>query len=196
MVIALRRLTTLPALLLGALLVPGTALGDENSWVGRSIMPANAGARIGHTGPDGEQVFVAELTDLVYTVREEQDGWLHLRHRSAEGWLVKGQAVLLADAIDYFGQRIRADRTDAHAFAHRGRAWQLEGEPQRALRDLTEALWLQRKNIAWWRARAAIYDDLREHDEALADLGQAIRLEPKEALNYLQRGIVYKTVKE
>ena len=196
MLIALRHRTTLPALLLGALFLPSPALGDEDSWEGRRIMPANPGTRIGHTEPDGQQVYVAELTDLVYTVGKDQNGWLHLRHRGVADWLWKGQAVLLADAIDYFGQRIRTDRTDAHAFAHRGRAWQEEGEPERALRDLTEALRLQRKNTAWWRTRAAIYDDLREQDEALADLGEAIRLEPKDAVNYLQRGILYKTAKE
>src|SRR6266851_5495633 len=93
------------AFLLGALLVPAPALGDDDSWVGRRIMPIQSGARIGHTGPDGQQVYVAELTDLVYTVRKDQDGWLHLRHRGVEDWFWKGQAVLLADAVDYFGQR-------------------------------------------------------------------------------------------
>ncbi|HEV3144757.1 MAG TPA: tetratricopeptide repeat protein [Gemmataceae bacterium] len=178
------------------LLVPALVLGDDGSWVGRSIMPRQAGVRIGHTDQEDKQIYVAELTNFVYTVRAEKDGFLLVRHRGAQGWLWKEHAVQLDDAIDFFTDRVQANPFDAFAFAHRGRAWLEEDQPERGLQDVNEALRLQPNNPAWLRTRAAIYDDLDETSRALADLGDAIRLEPRNSLNYTQRGTLYKSLKE
>jgi tetratricopeptide (TPR) repeat protein len=196
MSITLRRALAWTIILLGVLLLPRTAPGQDSDWVGRKVMPGRPGVRLTHTDPaSGNQVQLGELTDLVYSVRGEQDGWLHLRHRGAEGWVWKGEVVLFEDGVDYFAQQIRMNRNDAFALAHRGRAWQAEGEPERALRDLGDALRLQ-QNPNWFRARAAVYDELDETDRALLDLGDAIRLDPKAALNYTQRAVLYKSLRE
>src|SRR5262249_45496931 len=150
MKIALRRCPLFIATL-APLMLPAFTLGQEESWVGYRIMPKQAGVRIRHSDPEGNQVYLAELTDFVYKVQREQGEFLHVRHRNAEGWVWKGEVVLMGDAVDYFAEQIRADRDDAFAFAHRGRAWQEEGEPERALRDLNEAIRLQPKKAAWYR---------------------------------------------
>jgi tetratricopeptide (TPR) repeat protein len=178
------------------LLFPAIVLGGDDSWVGRNIMPRFAATRIGHTDPEGKQIYVAELTNFVYQVRSEKDGWLYVHHRGVQGWLWKQQAILLEDAIDYFGERIQANPFDAFALAHRGRAWLEEGKPERGLQDVQQAIRLEPGNAAWLRARAAIYDDLDETKRALADLDDAIRLEPKNSLNYIQRGALFKSLKE
>jgi tetratricopeptide (TPR) repeat protein len=172
-----------------------SACGDD-SWVGRSIMPRQAGTRIGHTDPEGKQIYVAELTNFVYQVRSEKDGWLYVHHRGVEGWLWKQQAILLEDAIDFFSEQIQANPFNAFALAHRGRAWLEEEKPERGLQDMQQAIRLEPGNAAWLRARAAIYDDLDETRRALADLDDAIRLEPKNSLNYTQRGALFKSLKE
>src|SRR5713226_6497188 len=96
---------------------------DDDSWVGKTIVLKRDGVKIGHTGADGEQVFVADLSDIAYTVLNEKDGWLHVRQRGSEGWFAKDEAVLLKDATPYFTARILANEGDALAYAHRGRAW-------------------------------------------------------------------------
>src|SRR5690242_15181781 len=90
--------------LLAVALFPSIALcrEDNGSWAGEKIMPRRAGTMIGNTSIGllfRRHVYVAELTDIVYTVLREQDGSLYVRHRGAEGWLAKEQAVLLDDAV-------------------------------------------------------------------------------------------------
>jgi Flp pilus assembly protein TadD len=193
-----RRFGALAALLLSVgLLLPATASGgDDRSWVGQKIMTTKPGNWIGYTDGSGRQVYTAELTDMVYTVLKEQDGWLHVRQRGVEGWLEKERAVLLQNARSYFTERIQADDRDAVAFAHRGRAWQEAAQPEKALDDLTEAVRLEPGNARWFSNRGLIYDELEEFDRALRDYDEAIRLAPNDALTYNRRGLAHKARKE
>ncbi len=183
--------------LVAMLPLPAESLAaDADSWVGQKVMPIRAGIRIGHSDNNGNQVYVAELTDLVYAVLNEQDGWLQVQHRGVAGWFDKDNAVLLDDAVSYFGQRIRQNSRDALAYAHRGRAWQEEGELERALRDLGEAIWLDPRRASWFSNRALVYEELGEYERAIRDYNEAIRLNPSDALIYLGRAIVHKARKD
>jgi tetratricopeptide (TPR) repeat protein len=192
---------SLGACLLAAAMFASTAArGEDNgSWAGQTIMPRRAGTGIGQTFTGllfRRQVYVAQLTDMVYTVLREQDAWLYVRHRGAEGWLAKEQAVLLDDAIDYFTQSIRANNQDAFALAHRGRAWKEEGELEKALSDLNEAIRLNPYTASWYSNRGMVYGALREYDNAIRDYDEAVRLDPADALTYNHRGIAYKGKKQ
>ena len=199
-----RKNRAFPAVVLaGTLFLPAAALAEDNgSWVGTRIMTRTPGVMIGHSEWISRlffsrQVYVAdaELTDMVYTVLHEQDGWLHVRHRGVEGWLPKEQAVLVQDATAYFTQRIRANGEDAFALAHRGRAWKEEGESERALQDLNEAIRLNPSTAAWFSTRGMVYEALQEYDQAIRDYSEALRLDPSDARNYNNRGIAYKAKK-
>jgi tetratricopeptide (TPR) repeat protein len=184
-------------LLVGVFVHPRGAFADDNnSWIGQRIMIKKPGVRIGHSDDAGRQIYVAELTDLVYTVLKEEDTWLEVRHRGVQGWFDREQAVLLDDALAYFAERIRAKNADAFTFAHRGRAWQEEGELERALRDLNEAIRLDPNSAVSFSSRGGVYDELEEYDRALRDYSEALRLDPKDARTYHSRGLVYKTRKE
>jgi tetratricopeptide (TPR) repeat protein len=202
--VAQRRTRLSAALILaGALFLPAAAMGEDNgSWVGQRIMIRTPGVMIGHTEWISRlffsrQVYVtdAALTDMVYTVLGEQDGWLRVRHRGVEGWLLKEQAVLVQDALAYFTQRVGANNQDAFALAHRGRAWEEQGELARGLTDLNEAIRLDPNTAAWFSTRGMIYDELQEYDPAIRDYDEAIRLDPSSARNYLNRAIAYKATK-
>src|SRR6266849_9047991 len=110
-----RRCLSLAALLLVGVFVhpPGAFAYDNNSWVGQRIMIKKAGVRIGYSDDAGRQIYVAELTDLIYTVVKEEDTWLEVRHRGVQGWFDREQAILLDDALAYFAERIRAKNGDA-----------------------------------------------------------------------------------
>jgi tetratricopeptide (TPR) repeat protein len=197
-----RRLHVLAAFaFLAALLLPGVARGEDNkSWTGQKIMTRQAGVTITYTrtGRFGfrRQVFAVELTDMVYTVQEERDGWLYVRHRFTEGWIDKDRAVLLKDARPYFAERVRADDKDAFALAHLGRAWKEEGELERALRELNDAIRLDPDRAAWLANRGLVYDALGEYDKAIRDYSEAIRRDPMDALTYNNRGMAYKAKKD
>src|SRR6516162_7279394 len=95
-----RTATIFVSMLLSAALLPTAVRADEGgSWVGIRIMIKKPGVRIGHSDDAGKQIYLAELTDLVYTVLREEDTWLNVRHRGVEGWFDVEQAVPLEDAL-------------------------------------------------------------------------------------------------
>ena len=178
-----------------------TFAGDDNSWVGRKIMTKETGIWIGHTGSVlrgllQRQVYDAELTDLTYTVLKEQDGWLSVRHRGAQGWFPKEKAVLLDDALSYFDEKIRANNEDAFASARRGRAWKEQGEYEKALTDLNEAIRLDPDRPAYFSNRGLVYDRLDEYDRAIGDYNEALRRDPTDAQTYCSRGRAYRAKKD
>lgn len=213
-----RAIASCSILLVWAALFPSAGLGaDDESWVGRKIILKRDGIRIGYTGEGGVPVYVADLTDTAYTVLKEQSGWLLVRHRSAEGWFSQTDAVLLAEAIPYFTERLRAGGRDALAYAHRGRAWMEKGDLDKALKDYDEAIRAASEgeefrpiigrllgvrrvtpppSPAWFRNRGVVFHEKGDYDKAIRDFAEAIRLNPQEPLTYLDRGITYKATKD
>jgi tetratricopeptide (TPR) repeat protein len=197
-----QRLTLAAILAMAALFTPAvTGADDDNSWAGRKIMTKDAGIRIGHSvsllrGYVQRQVYDAELTDLTYTVLKEQDGWLSVRHRGAQGWFPKERAVLLDDALSYFDDRVRANGQDAFALACRGRAWKERREYEKALTDLNEAIRLDPERPAYFSNRGMVYDRLGEYDRAIGDYDQALRRDPTDSLTYNHRGLAYRAKKD
>jgi tetratricopeptide (TPR) repeat protein len=159
-------------------------------------MPRQTNTWIGHTDAFSRQIYVASLTDLVYTVQKEQDGWLYVRHRGVEGWLDKDRAILLDDAISYFSDRMRANDQDAAALAYRARAWKEQGDLEKALADLDEAIRLDPKSAAWFCNRGLVYEELEDPNRALRDYDEALRLDPSDARAYNERGRIYRAAKQ
>ena len=189
-----------------AWLAPASRAAD-NSWIGQKVILKHEGVKIGHTGPDGRPIYVADLTDIAYTVLKEEDGWLQVRQGGAADWFAKDSALLVDDAITYFDERLRINSRDALAYAHRGRAWRELGELERALRDFDDALalsplrfgWLrirgafyEEKHAAWFRNRGALYEEMKDFDKAIRDYDEALRINPFDALTYLDRGVAWK----
>jgi tetratricopeptide (TPR) repeat protein len=194
---------------------------EDASWVGKRIILRRDGIRIGHSDGNGKPVYVRDLTDMVYRVLDEADGWLRVRQGGAEDWFDKDNAVLLEDAIPYFTDRLRTNGRDAVAYAHRGRAWQEKDELDRALEDYDNAIRTATEEVdpprygplglrrlfgvrvptyplqaSWFRSRAVVYDIKGEPDKAIREFTEAVRLNPGDALTYLDRGITYKGLKD
>jgi tetratricopeptide (TPR) repeat protein len=162
------------------------------SWVGKRVMTVRPGVYGRHSDEFGRQVRDADLTDLVYTVLNQEDDFLWIRHRSIESWVPRTDVVLLDEGVSFFSERIRRDPNDSYAFALRGRAWREEGELERALKDLNTAVRLDPKNATWLANRGMVHDELDESSRALDDYDDAIKLEPREAQHYLGRALVHK----
>jgi len=165
------------------------------------IITEEAGIWVGHTGSLLRglvqlQEYDEELTDLTYTVLKEQDGWLSVRHRGAQGWFPKEKAVLVDDALSYFDEKIRANNQDAFTLARRGRAWKEQGEYEKALADLNEAIRLDPDRPAYLSNRGMVYDRLDEYDRAIGDYSEALRRDPTDAQTYCHRGRAYRAKKD
>jgi tetratricopeptide (TPR) repeat protein len=166
------------------------------SWVGKRVMTARPGVYSRHSDEFGRQVRDADLTDLVYTVLNQEGEFVWIRHRNIESWVPRTDVVLLDEAVSFFSERIRRDPNDSYAFALRGRAWREEDELERALKDLNTALRLDPKNATWLANRGMVHDELDESSRALDDYDDAIKLEPREAQHYLGRALVHKHDKD
>lgn len=88
---------------------------------------------------------------------------------------------------------IRARResvTDlARAFFNRSRAWLNQGEPARAIQDLTLAIGFDPNHPDAYNSRGAIFASQGLHDRAIEDFSQAIRLDPGFAIAIYNRAL-------
>ncbi len=161
---------------------------EANSWVGKTVILKRDGlpmARTPRGEPDGASVF----TDPTFVVVKESGGWIALRQNGKEGWVEKEQAVLLANAIEYFSNRIRRDPGDYAACIKRACAWEAQGNLDNAIQDVAEALRLRPNSHVAHYNRGLFHSKLGHHDQAIQDYTAAIQQQPAFTLAYLNRGI-------
>ena len=175
--------------------LPGPVTRKRTGPARKSCREA-AGLQIGHSDKDGKQVYVAKLTDFLYTVIQEDSGHILLRHKGAVGWLAKTDAVPLQGAVEFFTTRIRTNAKDDYAFAGRGVAKQSLADLEGGLKDLTEAVGLNPGSAVWRNNRGVAFVDKKDYEGALADFSEAVRLEPKYSLAFLNRPNVYLSQKD
>jgi len=183
-------------LVAGAACLSSAARAADDSWAGKRVVLKGPGVKLVQPTEDGKLLYVADLTDIAYTVLQDQGGWLNVRQRGLVGWFAKANAVPLEDAFAHFTERVKANAADVVAFAHRGRALKEMGEPERAFRNYNEAIRLNPQNPVWWRERGGLYEETNELDKAVRDYTESIRLNPLDPLTYLDRGVAYKSQKE
>jgi len=157
------------------------ARADDASWVGKKVMLKKSGVKIDRAERGGKRAEIGELIDLAYTVIKEDGGLIAVRDRGQEGWFDRHDAVLLQDAPAYFTGRIQANPKDAAAYARRGVALRYQGDLDSAIKDLTEAIRLDRAAAFWFVNRGIVWASKKDYDRAVADYAEAIRLDPKEA---------------
>jgi tetratricopeptide (TPR) repeat protein len=80
----------------------------------------------------------------------------------------------------------------ANAYYHRGRAYAMKKEHDKAMADFGEAIRLSPRWSAAYTERGGLYMTLQDGTKALADLDKAITLDPKDAPAYFSRGCCHK----
>jgi tetratricopeptide (TPR) repeat protein len=94
-----------------------------------------------------------------------------------------GGAAPLKDAL-------RTSPETALACFHRGCTYSCLGEQDRAIADFTDLIQVTQK-VEYHLERALAYLKKEAHDLAIADLAEAIRLNPSEPKAYQRRGVAY-----
>jgi tetratricopeptide (TPR) repeat protein len=143
-----------------------------------------------------------------YVLREMRnfDGALAAFNRAAEidpksPWPPVGRGEIFADKKDYdhaiaeFESAIRLDPTYAIAFSLRAYVYYRKGDLDQALNDVNDAF-KHGKAAATYNHRALVQHAKREYAEAIADLTEAIRLDPTSSNYYSNRGRTYNAKKE
>jgi tetratricopeptide (TPR) repeat protein len=87
-----------------------------------------------------------------------------------------------------------SERTHVAAYNNRGITYTWQGDFDRAIADLSEAIRLDPTLGAAYHNRGRAYRKKGEHHRAIADLTEAIRLEPGSALPFYERSRAYNNV--
>lgn len=178
---------------LAFLLVLGIAVPAfaQDDWTGKRVVLKRPGIRIGYTDDDGNQVYITELTNLSYSVQQEDQGFLRVTHRGSTGWFPKKDALLPADAIKYFTESARlAPPTDGGPFAYLGWAHREKGEFDLAIAAYDSAI-KRDPRADWYNNRGLLYLDTKKLDEAITDFTEAIKRAPKFVMAYENRAAAY-----
>jgi tetratricopeptide (TPR) repeat protein len=169
--------------------VTPTWAAEGDLWVGKMIIPKEAGVHISITSPDDRVVDLGVLDRVVYRVINEQGPWIMVQQYGVEGWLLKEKATMLHDATAYFSERISANPSDDRAWA----AWRRKVALDNAIQDTTESIRLGPDNPAWHNNRGLAYHNKKDHDRAIADYTEAIRLDPTDSVAYYNRANAYRS---
>jgi tetratricopeptide (TPR) repeat protein len=104
------------------------------------------------------------------------------------GWAPSEDVVLVEQAVDFFGQQIRAHPDDPFFRAARALLWRDRKAYASALRDYDEAIRLDPKNASHYCGRGLAWHSAKKYDKAIADFDAAIAVDPKSALGLIGRG--------
>ena len=161
-------LGTILSLNVSACLADGL-VGNQVMWGTDKRAPVRVGDRT-----------VCTLMEIEWptTIENENGDWVFIGDNKYKGW-VKRSAVV---SIDEFVRRATAQlakRPTALAYSERGSAWYAMGEYDRAIKDHTEALRLERsvqhKGVKY-RNRGQAYLAIGDTEAAINDFSEAIRL--------------------
>ena len=168
---------------------PVLAQPPAANWAGKRVVLKRPGIKIGHSTPDGKQIYLAELTALSYPVIAEQEGFLQVEQRGATGWFPKEDALLPDDAIKFFAERVAAVApTDGTAHAYLGWAYREKRNYPEAIKAYDEAI--RRQPAAdWFNNRGVLHREMKDFDRAVVDFSEALRLKPEFQLARENRAI-------
>jgi Flp pilus assembly protein TadD len=164
-----------------------------DSWVGKKVMPKKPDIQIGYTDDNDKIVNVCRITDPIVIVLGDKDDFIKVNQNRTDGWFEKKDAVLLSDAVSFFGDRIQKDPNDAFAYGSRAAALQEQGDADAALKDYAEAIRLQPESPTWRIYRGTLHQGKNDIKSAIADFDEAVRLKPKEPLAYCCRADAYRS---
>ena len=173
---------------------PAAAVADD--WIGQRVITKRNGVKFGHTGENGEQVYVGELKEPVVTVLEDKGEWLRVQSKGKAGWFPKADAVSVKDAAGYFTDLIRDDPAQAAHHFRRALVWDERKEYDNAVKDYTEAIRLKPEYASSFNNRGNVWLAKKEYSKAVEDRTESIRLNPKNANAFNNRGFVWATKKE
>jgi tetratricopeptide (TPR) repeat protein len=168
------------------------AVAAEPSWEGKTVLLTRADVTLEvREGEDVVPKVAGAAKDLTFHVLKDEGGRLRIDSRRQRGWIAKGDAVLLDQAVAYFTERAERDPKDSHAFTARGLALQAKNEADRAVADFNQAIQLDPKATLAYYHRANLAYGRKQYDQALEDYNTVIRNDPGFDWAYHVRGWIY-----
>jgi tetratricopeptide (TPR) repeat protein len=113
------------------------------------------------------------------------------RDRIVRGWLFIDQVVLLTVAAEHFQQVVANDPRDAGAYWTLARLLFREGDFERSLANLNQAIRLEPDQASLYVTRALVQLRRQQPDRAIEDCDQAIHIDPQFARPYAIRAAAW-----
>ncbi len=124
-------------------------------------------------------------TDVIRKYPGHAFGYCNL----ADYWKQQGNA---GKAIEYYNLGINADPGFMDAYLDRGRAFQQQNQPDKALADFSHIIRFgSQKHKAYLNRGMLLFSAYHNPDSALTDLARAIRLRPDYVQAYINSGVIY-----
>lgn len=158
---------------------PGAPAIAADGWAGKTIMAKTAQVVL-HEHPDAESPEIAySLCGVLLTVSRAEQGWLYV----SGGWVHAADVVPLDQAIEFFTAQL-AQAESEFAFLGRARGRLKQGDGDRALADVSNALLLAPQSSRAVLVQARIAEDQGRNDDALAGYDRAAQLNPHDPLTF------------
>jgi len=116
--------------------LPVTA-GDP-SWKGKDVILTRAGVKL--EMPGGEKIAPRTsgiARDVTFQVLEDKDNCLLIESPRQRGWVARGDAVPVDQAVTYFNEQLARNPKDGHAFMARGVVLMSKAELDKSLAEMT-----------------------------------------------------------
>jgi len=123
---------------------------------------------------------IADFNEVVRLQPNEIPGYLNRATAKIDQGNLDGAIADLSEAI-------RINPTSSAGYTRRGDAWRLKGDFAKAMEDHDQAIKLERTAEAF-NNRALVWKDEHDLEHALADLDEAILIDPKFFLAFANRG--------
>ncbi len=156
------------------------------SWIGKKVV-------IKWSAPlmEGDQV-VGDNVFRVYTVDRVDGDRVKLTADDISGWIKAEDVVLLDRAIDFYTKVIEGNPKHLAARVKRALVREYLGDRARGIAELTEAIAIGPPYAVVYAVRGEMFQNDKEYDKAIADLTEAIRLDP-DPVTYARRGQFWHT---
>lgn len=172
--------------------VSSKGIGQDKSWKGELVLYVKPAKDISFSGVvDGKRVDLPFSGMTPIRVREEREEKLLIQDGHREGWVEKKDFVLAREAPAYFQRRLEAKPRDTFALFMRGLAWLDQGENDKAIKDLSKCIRLNRGDHAAYNARGLAWTAKKEFDKAILDFDEGTRLAPNDPVAFYNRALVW-----
>ncbi|AWM40851.1 lipoprotein NlpI [Gemmata obscuriglobus] len=170
---------------------PAPKIDPAKLWAAGAKVLAKRSAnqvQFGDRDEKGRSTFFT-LTGISFVVvRDNGDGWVRVRDRYREGWVVKDDLVPKEAAVAHFDALLKADPQNSWALFMRAASNNENGKHDAAIADYTEYLKLSPNSSAALNNRGTVWINKKEYDKAIEDFTTVLKADPKYAVAYSNRG--------
>lgn len=115
--------------------------------------------------------------------------WIHTED-GKEGWVRSDEVAPLGKAVELFTKKIEAEPRNTGWRQARAIAWRRQGELDRAIADISEAIALAPPDLDhYYNTRGNFYLEKKDYERALADYNEAIRRRADNAYAWNNAGL-------